>query len=203
MTEGLRRRGRLITALGAVAVLLAGGIWWWTNRVPVVQVPDRVCGGAMSGKSVAAILPKKGGEYDEEFQPLFDPPREKLTSWCSMKAANKSILASYSWTTSTSAPAEFLDGMGTPIQLGEAPGYMNAREAMLYLPCRDPSAVEFPRLEVSVSRLAEREVDRQRDPALMAELVADAARYAAQQLNCEVAPRLPAGSPVMVAGAVG
>ncbi|MFG2482323.1 hypothetical protein ACGFSI_06105 [Streptomyces virginiae] len=79
MTEGLRRRGRLITALGAVAVLLAGGTWWWVHRVPAVHIPDRVCGGAMSGKPVAVILPKVGGEYDEEFQPFFDPPREKLT----------------------------------------------------------------------------------------------------------------------------
>ncbi|MEU7600439.1 hypothetical protein [Streptomyces sp. NPDC041003] len=47
------------------------------------------------------------------------------------------------------------------------------------------------------------EVDDQRDPAPTAELVADAARHVTRQLKCETASRLPAGPPVMGAGASG
>ncbi|MFG2482321.1 hypothetical protein ACGFSI_06095 [Streptomyces virginiae] len=212
MTKGLRRRGRLVAAVGAAALLLAGGSWWWTNRVPVVQVPDRVCGGVLSGTPVAAILPKKGGEYEGTFvQPVYDPAEQKLKSLCSMMAADRSISATYSWT-STMASPDYLGKMGIPMRLGEAPGYTNPREAALFLVCYSPSNVPNPLLEVSVTRYrdlnsvkkkGQLEVDPQRDPALMSELAADAARYLAQQLKCEVASRLPAGPPVIGADAAG
>ncbi|MFD9408904.1 hypothetical protein ACFWBN_18055 [Streptomyces sp. NPDC059989] len=129
-----------------------------------------------------------------------------------MRASDQSIVAGYAWTTSTVASPEFMDKMGTPMRLGEAPGYTNPREAALFLSCYAPTAVESPWLEVSMTRYrdpggvkpdAKLEVDRERDPALMAELVADAARYLAQQLKCEVAPRLPSGPPTIGPGAAG
>ncbi|MFI8386189.1 hypothetical protein [Streptomyces sp. NPDC085540] len=211
MTKGLRRRGRLVAAVGAVVLLSGGGAWWWTNRVPVVQLPDRVCGGALSGTPVAAILPKKGGEYEGTFvQPAYDPAEQKPKSLCSMMAADRAISATYSWTTSTLASSGYLERRGTPLRLGEAPGYTGPREAALLLACYSPSDVRYPWLEVTVTRYRDLnsvrkkgqiEVDPQRDPVLMAELAADAARYLAQQLKCEVAPRLPAGPPVMGGGA--
>ncbi|MFJ6483218.1 hypothetical protein ACIQK6_24310 [Streptomyces sp. NPDC091682] len=211
MTKGLRRRGRLVAAVGAAALLLAGGSWWWTNRVPVVQVPDRVCGGVLSGTPVAAILPKKGGEYEGTFvQPVYDPAEQKSKTLCSMMAADRSISAAYSWTTSTLASSGYLERRGAPLRLGEAPGYTGPREAALLLACYSPSDVRYPWLEVTVTRYrdlnsvkkkGQLEVDPQRDPVLMSELAADAARYLARELKCETASRLPAGPPVMGAGA--
>lgn len=204
MTKGLGRRGRPVTAVCAVALLLAGGAWWWANRVPMVRVPNRACGGALSGNAVAAIFPDKGGEYQERLWSTFDPGgNDSLNIWCSMRAADKSALASYTWISPGVA-----DGFenGTPSKLGQTKGYTRPFIAKLFVPCLSSGRERYSWLMVTIERFAKNpkdpvEVDDQRDPALMAELVADAARHVTRQLKCETASGFPAGPPVMGAGA--
>lgn len=190
MVRQRSRRGLIIAAAGAAAALLAGGTWWWAIS-DSVQVPDRTCGGVFSGKTVVALLPSQGKAYTEPPRTALDPGKATGGIWCSMTAGNGYVSAEYSWVTTEGA--EIRARANNSIRLGDAKGYATQRAANLYLPCRRPSDTERSWLEVRIARFQPGlkygdGPEQQREVALMAALVAEAAPHVTQQLKCEVAP---------------
>ncbi|WP_405687470.1 hypothetical protein [Streptomyces sp. NBC_00057] len=193
---GRSRRGRALVAGSIVLALIGGGVWWWAYGDSTVEVPDRICGGALPGSAAAAVLPKEGTAYEERSDNEFGKGEEPGV-WCNVGAGSQSIIFSSWWSVSDLGARGAERSGNTAIQLGQSKGYTNEIDAELYVSCRGRSASK-EWLKVRVARY--RGMDRPRDGQAavpLAELVGDAARYVANELGCEGASKIPRGVPSM------
>ncbi len=195
---GPSRRARIFVALGAAVLLAGGGVWWWVARdtaPAAVQVPERVCGGTLPGKAVEALLPSEGDEFKEKLDLHF---LSTSNQWCSLTAGGTYLDFDY-WREPSEAYAEEMADDpkkpgNTAIHLGEAGGYTSERAATLYVSCPSESGrKEHVKVRAALQNQAE---PRSREPGTdFAEVVGDAARYVAKELNCEGAAKLPSAMP--------
>ncbi|MFD4316645.1 hypothetical protein [Streptomyces sp. NPDC058548] len=203
----LSRRGRLLAALGLALATTAGVLWWQAARGPgAVEVPDRVCGGALSGRTVADVLPKRGEPFEESLDAdTADDSEEGYDVWCRVAGGGESILAGYSWYRVSAVDRLMEKNPDGHIRLGPAKGLATTVQARLFLPCRGAAPEGRGWLEVELMRWDDRSkpraervplVQRDEDAARLTELTAEAARHLSGFLSCEGDP-LPAGTPDM------
>ncbi|MEU3299557.1 hypothetical protein ABZ729_06965 [Streptomyces sp. NPDC006678] len=188
--------------IGAAAILVGGGLWWWASGESGVDVPDRICGGALSGKAAAEALPKQGAQYKERSDNTFGKEKQVPNVWCRTSAGGQSLLFSYWWSVSDLSSLAVENPGHTPIRLGTANGYTSGTDAELYLSCRgrsDTGAWLKVRLARGATGAPDTSGDGQ-DPAHLAELVGDAARYVGKELACEGAAGLPGEPPAIGTG---
>ncbi|MFI1400837.1 hypothetical protein [Streptomyces sp. NPDC020681] len=194
----MRERGRVLVALAAAVILVGGGVWWWAARdtaPAAVQVPERVCGGTLPGKAAAALLPKEGDAFREKLDLHFTLPSNR---WCSLTSGGTYLDLNYWREPSDSYADEMADDPkkpgNTPIQLGEAAGYTSEQAATLYVSCPSESGrQEHVKVRAALQNQAEA---RSREPDTdFAELIGDATRHVAKELDCEGAAKLPSEVP--------
>ena len=93
---GRGRRCALIATPGLAPAATAGALRWQAARGPAaVDVPDRVCGGAPSGRTVADVPPKRGKPFEESLDADTADDKEGFDIWCRIAGGGESILASY------------------------------------------------------------------------------------------------------------
>ncbi|WP_406400416.1 hypothetical protein OH805_15510 [Streptomyces sp. NBC_00879] len=189
-------------AASVVVVLLAIGAtaWWWTSRdkgTSAVAVPERICGGTLPGKEVAALLPKEGDEFKEKLDLDFI---STSNSWCGVTAGGSYIDFDYWWDRSEAWTEELTKESkksgNTPIELGATKGYASGRGATLFVDCPSESGLK-KQVKVQVTLMYQAQPDSEKPQTDFAALVGDATRYVAKQLKCEGAARLPGEVPTV------
>ncbi|WP_371676887.1 hypothetical protein [Streptomyces sp. NBC_01276] len=181
---------------GAVfAVVLMGSALWWVSLPDSVRVPVRTCGGVLTGREVAALLPSRtrGEGYAESREPV----RADGGTWCRMTAGGGALWGDYHWLTPEDARSRVRGN--APVRLAEVEGYANDHAASLYLPCRAPAGADERWLAVNVHRRESRVADEAVPPGAaepLAALAADAARHLAPLLPCDLGFRIAPGAPV-------
>ncbi|MGW8763330.1 hypothetical protein ACWGN5_12615 [Streptomyces sp. NPDC055815] len=192
----LSRRRRAAAVIAAVVVLAGGGLYWWASGDSEVEVPDRICGGALPGSGAAILLPQEGAQYEERSDNDFGAEKPG-DIWCHADAGGQSLLFSYWWSVSDLGSALAENPGNTPMQLGQAKGYTSEDDAEIYVSCRGRSD-EGEWIKVRLARGAwDRSTPGEQDRVRLAELVGDATRYVARELGCEGAAKLPGGAPAI------
>lgn len=191
-------------ALMAIAGIASGVFFWQKNAHPdpaVINFPDKVCGGALSGHAVSSLFPQKGENFVDGKAAFAKSGIDE----CMMAAGGRKVdLRLYPHYDSSAA--EWADGGTwkdspgyTKISLGGAVGYAGNRFATLNYDCKSPLRGRFV-LSVWVNYYEMKDGDLPTGKRKeFIELAAEALKFSAgkQGQRCEQAAEIPAGPPAL------
>ncbi|WP_144381015.1 hypothetical protein [Streptomyces sp. SAJ15] len=144
-------RGRTM-GTGLALLLLATGTWWAANRTlsndEAIELPEKVCNGRISAKSLAPLVPTKGQKFSESAF-TFDEAQEH--GYCLLEAGGESASITYTAAPSNNLPRKWIQKRGRPAALGDQYGYVSAAgEVFIYLQCTTKSPAVEERLKSGV-----------------------------------------------------
>ncbi|MFJ6442973.1 hypothetical protein [Streptomyces sp. NPDC091649] len=185
----------------ALTAVVALGVWKvWPAADSVIAVPDRVCDASIDGSLVSPLLPERGEPFKEERFSYFGQGSISAPGKCYLSAGGEQVSIAYVHILSPEdysredIERDAAKPGSTPVSLGNAKGYADARSVSLFTGCRSEAGREtLVEVKTSISDSTKDETALRRAAALTAEV----SRSVTPRMKSCTAEALPQGDPTL------